>query len=323
MEGLREELAARDVAGDEVAVTGVLVFEEVIARALGHVAPGALLARVAGDPHPAALASHALRDEPELVGAGDRRRVDLHELAVAVAGPLLVRGARGRPGVDHAVGRAPEDDARAAGREAHRVGRERLEGGRLQVLGDEAAADAFVVEDQRDEVPPLHLADHLLARDAVALVVLDFDGLPAAHLLVERVEKLLPGGRSGESGAVKERPAEAAEVEQPLGRPVEGDAHAVEHEDDVGRGVAHPLDGGLVRQKVAAVDGLFEVNLRRVAFTLGVDARVDAPLGADRMGPLDGNEREQVDRDTRLAELDDGHQPREAPSHDRHPPHAT
>ena len=37
--------------------------------------------------------------------------------------------------------------------------------------------------------------------------------LVAAHLLVERVEQLLPGGRAGERGAVVQRAAEAAEVD--------------------------------------------------------------------------------------------------------------
>ena len=60
----------------------------------------------------------------------------------------------------------------------------------------------------------------------------------------------------------KQRAAEAAEVEQPLGRAVERHAHAVEHEDDAGRGVAHPLDRRLVGEEVAAVDRLVEVHLR-------------------------------------------------------------
>ena len=141
---------------------------------------------------------------------------------------------------------------------------------RLQVLRDDAAADALVVEDETDEVPELELAHHLLAGDALAPLVLDVDRLAAAHLLVERVEELLPGRRAGERGAVKERPAEAAEVEQPLGRAVERHAHAVEHEDDAGRGVGHPLHGRLVGEEVAAVDRLFEVDLRRVAFALRV-----------------------------------------------------
>ena len=83
-----------------------------------------------------------------------------------------------------------------------------------------------------EEVPELELADHLLAADGDAVLVFDVDGLVAAHLLVERVEELLAGRRAGERGAVEERAAEAAEVEQALGRAVERHAHAVEHVDD-------------------------------------------------------------------------------------------
>jgi hypothetical protein len=82
------------------------------------------------------------------------------------------------------------------------------------------------------------------------LVLLYFAfGFVAAHLLVERVEKLLAGGGSGEGGAVVERAAEAAEVEQAFGRAVEGNAHAVEQIDDAGSGLAHGFDGGWLARK--------------------------------------------------------------------------
>ncbi len=57
-------------------------------------------------------------------------------------------------------------------------------------------------------------------------------GFVAADLLVEGVEQLLAGGGAGEGGAVVERAAEAAEVEQALGGAIEGHAHAVEQVDD-------------------------------------------------------------------------------------------
>jgi hypothetical protein len=58
---------------------------------------------------------------------------------------------------------------------------------------------------------------------------------------------------------VEERATEAAEVEQAFGGAVEGDAHAVEQVDDGGALLAHVLDGGLVGEEVAAVDGVVEV----------------------------------------------------------------
>ena len=74
-------------------------------------------------------------------------------------------------------------------------------------------------------------------------------GLVAAHLLVERVEKLLAGGGAGKRGAVVERAAEAAEVEQPFGRAVEGNAHAVEQVDDAGRHSHMAFTGGWLARK--------------------------------------------------------------------------
>ncbi len=90
-----------------------------------------------------------------------------------------------------------------------------------EVHGDDAAADAVGVEDGGEELPALVLGDLAL-------------GLVAADLLVERVEELLAGGGAGEGGAVVERAAEAAEVEQAFGGAVEGHAHAVEQVDDGG-----------------------------------------------------------------------------------------
>ena len=134
----------------------------------------------------------------------------------------------------------------------------------------------------------------------------------AAHLLVERVEQLLAGGSAGEGGAVVERAAEAAEVEQALRGAVEGHAHAVEQIDDAGRGLAHGLDGRLVGEEVAAVDGVVEVLRRGVALALQVLGGVDAALRADRVGALDRDDREQIDRAAGFGDLDDRREPGEA-----------
>jgi hypothetical protein len=246
--------------------------------------------------------------------------VHLNALAVRVDRPLLVDGARRGPGVDDAVGRPAKDDPAAAGRERDGVARERLDLHRLEILRHDAdAAAARVVAHDAEEVPPLELAHHLGAGDDDAAVVLDAHRLVAPDLLVERVEELLPRRGAGERGAVKERPAEATEIEEPFGRAVEGDTHAVEHEDDPGGGVRHPFDRRLIREEVATIDGLFQVHPRRVPFALRVHARVDPPLRAHRVRALHGDEREQIDRYARLAELDDRHQPGQAAADDDDP----
>ncbi len=170
-------------------------------------------------------------------------------------------------------------------------------------MAADAAADAVVVEDGGEELPAFVLGD------------LAF-GLVAADLLVERVEELLAGGGAGEGGALVERAAEAAEVEQAFGGAVEGDAHAVEQVDD-GRALrGHVLDGGLVGEEVAAVDGVVEVLEDGVALALEVLGGVDAALGADGVRALDGDDREEVDGAAGFGDLDDGGEAGEASAYD-------
>ncbi len=168
-----------------------------------------------------------------------------------------------------------------------------------QIHGNDAACDALGVDDGGEELPAFVLANAAF-------------GLVAADLLIERVEELLAGGGAGKGGAVVERAAKAAKVEKALGGAVEGDAHAVEQIDDAGRGFAHGLDGGLVGEEVAAVDGVVEVLRGGVALTLQVLGGVDAALRANRVGALDGDDGEQVHRAAGLGDLDDRRKPGEA-----------
>ncbi len=140
-------------------------------------------------------------------------------------------------------------------------------------------------------------------------------GLVAANLLVERVEKLLTGGGSGKGGAVIERASEAAEVEKAFGSAVEGNAHAVEEIDDAGSSLAHGLDGRLVGEEIATVDGVVEMLVGRIAFALEVLGGVDAALGADGVRTLDRDDRKEVDLAAHLGNLDDGGETCEAASH--------
>ena len=226
----------------------------------------------------------------------------LDELAVGVVRALLIQRRLRRSGADDRVGGLAEDGADAAGRHDDGFGREGVHLHAAQVHGADAAADALIVDDTREELPRLVLGD------------LAF-GFVAAHLLVERVQQLLAGGGAGKRGAVIERAAEAAEVEQPFGRAVEGNAHAVEQIDDAGRHIAHRLDRRLVGQEVAAVDGVVEVLPGGVAFALQVLGGVDATLRADRVRPLDRNDGEQIDVTAHLGNLDGGRKSCQSATH--------
>ena len=70
--------------------------------------------------------------------------------------------------------------------------------------------------------------------------------------------------------------------------------------------VAHLLDGGLVGEEVAAVDGVVEVRPGGVALALEVLGGVDAALRADGVRALDRHDGEEVDGAAGFGDLDDG-----------------
>jgi hypothetical protein len=113
-----------------------------------------------------------------------------------------------------------------------------------------------------------------------------------------------------------QRAAEAAEVEQAFGRAVEGHAHAVEQVDDRRAHRGHGLDGRLVGEEVAAVDGVVKVLEDGVALALEVLGGVDAALRADRVRALDRDDGEEVDGAAGLGDLDDRGETGEASSDD-------
>ena len=225
--------------------------------------------------------------------------MDLDEFPVGVVGALLEDGRLRGAGADDGVGALAEDGADAAGGEDDRVSRERAQLHRAQVERRDASSDAFGVEDSGEKLP--------------AFVLLYFAfSLIAANLFVECVEELLSGGGAGKGGAVVERAAEAAEVEQAFGSAVERHAHAIEQVDDGRRRFAHGFDGRLVGEKVAAVNRVVEMLASGVAFALEILGGVDAALRAHRVRTLDGNDREQVNVAAGFGDLDDGREPGEA-----------
>ncbi len=218
--------------------------------------------------------------------------MDLNEFAVGVEGALLEDSGLRRSGADDGVGALAEERAYAAGGEDDCVGGECAEFHGAEVHRSDAAADAFGVDDGGEKFP--------------AFVLFDFAvGLVAADLLVERVEKLLTGGGAGECGAVIKSATESAEIEQAFRRAVEGNAHAIEQVDDGWGGFTHRLDGCLVGEEVAAIDGVVEVLVGSVAFAFEILGSVDTALGADRVGSFDGDDGEQVDVSACLCDFDD------------------
>ena len=88
-----EDLACGDVAGHEIAVFRVAFFKEIVAIGLGNLPRIAWVLRLARHPHPASFATSAFAHQPQLVGAGYGRGMDLDEFAVAILRAGLKRAA--------------------------------------------------------------------------------------------------------------------------------------------------------------------------------------------------------------------------------------
>jgi hypothetical protein len=174
-----EDFACGDVARHEVAVGGILLLKEVPAVAFGDVARVALVVGVFRHPHAPALAAHRLRNQAALVFARNGRRVNLDELAVGVVRALLVADARRAARADDGVGRVLENHAGTACSDDDRLFAEGADFHRAQVLRDQPAADAVLVQNQPQELPAFVFGDAPFH-------------FPAAHLLVKAYSSCCP-----------------------------------------------------------------------------------------------------------------------------------
>ena len=143
-----------------------------------------------------------------------------------------------------------------------------------QVAGDDAAGPA-VDDDQ---------VEHLGAR--VHLHVPGGD-LPRQRL-VGAEQQLLAGLAAGVEGAGDLDAAEGAGVEQAA--VLAGERHALGHAlvDDLDGDLGEPVDVGLAGAEVAALDGVVEQPVDRVAVVAVVLGGVDAALGGDGVGAARG-----------------------------------
>src|ERR1700756_2943974 len=188
------------VAGNQVPVLRIPLFQEIPALIFRNTLGIAVVALLLRNPDASAFPTRRLRHEPQLVLSRNRRGMDLNEFSIRVIASLLIESGLRRPGADYRIRRLPEDRADAARGHNDGVRRECADLHRAQIHRANAAADPAPVEHSRKEFPVL------------VLLHLAF-GFVAPHLLVESVEKLLPGSGTRECGAVIERSTETAKVE--------------------------------------------------------------------------------------------------------------
>src|SRR5690242_177447 len=271
--------ARGDVARNEVPVLRVPLLEKIEALFFRNALCRALVRGISRDPDAAAFAARGLAHQTQLVFAGDRRRMDLDEFPVGVIHTLLKERRLRRTGAHHGIRRLPENRADAAGAEDHRIRRKSFHFHGAQIHGADAAANAGIVDYRGKKSKTFEFFDFAF-------------GFMAAHLLIERVQQLLPRGGAGKSGAVVKRASEPPIIEQAFRRAVEHHAHAVEQIDDSRRGFAHALDQRLIREEIAAVNRVVKVLPGGVAFAFLILRRVNAALRANGMRALYGHDGE-------------------------------
>ncbi|MNW49704.1 hypothetical protein D3C74_271340 [compost metagenome] len=229
--------------------------------------------------------------------------MNLDELAVRIRHALLIHRTGRRPCVNDRVRRFAENNPWPPRRQNHGIRRKRRDFHRAQVLCRNPAADAFFVQHNGEELP-----------------VFVFGNQPgcfmAAYLLIQCIQQLLSGRRSGKRRTMVLRPAKPAEIKQALRRAVEHHAHPVHQVNNAGRCLTHRLNGRLVSQEVPAVYRVVKMLPGRVAFPFRIDGSVNAALRAHRVGTFHRHERKELHRHARFGRFDRSHQAGQAAAND-------
>ena len=169
-----------------------------------------------------------------------------------------------------------------------------VRGVRLDLAGDQVAGDdAGAAAVDHDGVDELDAVEQANAAEADL----------AGELLVGAEQQLLAGLTAGVERAADLGAAEGAVVEQAA--VLAGEGHALGHHliDDVDADLGEAVDVALPRAEVAALDGVVEQAMHRVAVAAVVLGGVDATLRGDRVGtPRRVVERERVDLVAELGE---------------------
>ncbi len=209
---------------------------------------------------PAALAAHRLGDED--AQTGQARRVELVKLHVLQRKSLAEHDAQAVAGEGVGVGGGLVHPARPTGGEHDRLGAEDVDVTGGQLVGDDAGGDG----------PGLRLGD----RDVQCVELVEELDVVLDAVLVQRLQDHVAGAVRGVArpahgglAVVAGVSAEPALVDASLGGAVERHAHLLEVQHRVDGFLAHDLDGVLVGEVVAALDGVEGVPLPVVIFDVG------------------------------------------------------
>ena len=196
--------------------------------------------------------------------------MDLREAGIGEQRALLISAPDGRGVATLGVGREVIDVAVTARSKHHGVGCVRLNLAGDQVARDNASGAAIHHHQVEHFSARIHL--HLPAGD------LPLEGLIGAQ------QQLLAGLAAGVESAGDLRTAEGAVIQHAAVLPGEG--YALRHAlvDDIHADLSQPVNVGLARAKIAALDGVVEQPVDAVAVPVIVFGRVNASLRGDAVG---------------------------------------
>src|SRR5580658_10508492 len=101
--------ACRNVSRHEISILRIPLLKKIEALSLGNTLRWACVCRIPWHPYAAALAAGRFAHQPKLVFAGNRRGMDLNELAICVVDSLLEQGRLRRAGAHYRICRTPKN----------------------------------------------------------------------------------------------------------------------------------------------------------------------------------------------------------------------
>ena len=137
-----------------------------------------------------------------------------------------------------------------------------------------------------------------------------------AHLLIQCIQELLPGGCTSKCRALVQRATKSTTVDEPLSGAIERNAQTVHQIDHLRRPVGHLLHGRLMVEKVAAVHGVIEVFPLIIAqLPCLIITAVDSTLCTYAVRTFDRSQTEQINLHTQFSELHGGGQTCQTTTH--------
>ena len=124
---------------------------------------------------------------------------------------------------------------------------------------------------------------------------------------------VLPCGSPCKGRSMVKTPVQTSKIHPTFLRPMKRDPDAVQHVNQTRGRLTHPLDGGLMGQKITPPYCFLKMPLRRIPFLFGVHGRVDPFLQGNRSGSMERKGRQKGNVASQFGDPQARHQARNPP----------